>query len=138
VESVKQLWTIAMWVRGAYLRVRRVLPFLTVSFIQKTMLVRWALKRYVLPKYGGTYTSTAAALAPKVDAAAKYVIGGEAWGALRSSAEGCVLAVRELRSPEGKADPRLTAALAVVAALIAREVLGLLVRTIMEPDKKGF
>lgn len=127
-----------MWVRGAYLRVRRVLPFLTIGFIQKMMLVRWVLKRYVLPRYGGTYTSTAVALAPKVEATAKYVVGGEAWGALRRGAEGCALALRELRSPEGKADPRLSTALAVVAALIVREVVGWIAREVfIAPDKKG-
>jgi len=50
VESIKQLYTIAMFIRRAYLRVRRVLPFLTVAFIQKLVLVRWVAVRYVLPR----------------------------------------------------------------------------------------
>jgi hypothetical protein len=137
VESIKQLWMLAMWVRGAYLRVRRVLPFLTIGFIQKMMLLRWVARRYVLPRYGGTYTSTATALAPKIDAAAKYLVGGEAWGALRRCADGCVIAINELRFSEGKGSARLSTALAVIAALIAREVLGLVVHAIMVPDKKA-
>jgi hypothetical protein len=36
-----------MWIRRAYLRIQRLLPFLTVGFIQKMMTVRLLLKLYI-------------------------------------------------------------------------------------------
>ena len=137
IETVKQLWTLAMWVRAAYLRVRRVLPFLTISFIQKMFMVRWLLRRYVLPRYDGTYTGTVVALAPKIEAGAKFVMGGNAWGAVLEAADRWRLMLVELQSPESKLGARLQTVFAVVAALVAREVIGVFVRAVMEPDKKA-
>lgn len=136
IETAKQLWTLAMWVRAAYLRIRRVLPFLTISFIQRMLMVRWLLKRYVLPRYDGTYSGTVLALAPKIEAGAKFVMGGNAWSAVLEEAHRWRLTLEELLSPKSKLGARLETVLAVVAALVARELLGVFVRAVMEPEKK--
>jgi hypothetical protein len=126
------------WVRGVYKRLQRVLPFLTIGFIQRMMTLRWFLKKFVLPKYGGTYTSTCLALAPKVEQAARFVIGGHVITALRNVVDRAALELQDLRSPESKGGGRFAMLLAAVAALVAREVLGFFVRVISDanPYKK--
>ena len=136
IESIKTLWTIAMWIRGAYVRVRRVLPFLTLNFIMKAYTARWFFHRFVLPKYGGTYSGTYHALAPQVEQAVKFVVGGNVLSALQEAAQRAAVALQELQAPESKAGARMSTVLAVVAALAARELLGMLVRVIMSPDTK--
>jgi len=139
VETLKELWTLAMWVRGAYLRLRRVFPFLTIGFIQKTMTARWFIKRYVLPKYGGSYSSTFVALYPQLEYGGKYLLGGHAWTAVRDAGANVMVAVQELQSPGSTPGStnrgRLSTVLAVFAALVAREVLGFLVSVVREPRK---
>jgi len=137
MESVKELWTLAIWIRGAYLRLRKVFPFLTIGFIQKGMTARWLMKRYVLPKYGGTYSSTVTALYPHLERGGKYILGGHAWSAVREGGESVMLAVQELQSPGGANGGRLSTVLAVVAALLAREMLGFLVSVVREPVYKA-
>ena len=78
-----QVWTLAMWVRGAYLRVQRVFPFVTLVNIRNVVFLRYFVQKFVLPHYGGTYTGTAAAVCAKVEQAVRIVAGGQSAEALR-------------------------------------------------------
>ena len=72
-----------MWVRGAYLRVQRVFPFVTLVNIRNVVFLRYFVQKFVLPHYGGTYTGIASAVCAKVEQTVRIVAGGQSAEALR-------------------------------------------------------
>jgi len=53
MDNLQKFYELAMKVRRAYLKVRKIAPWLSVSRIRTLFTIRWVLKRFILPRVGG-------------------------------------------------------------------------------------
>ena len=53
MDNLQRLYELAMKVRRAYLKLRKIAPWLSVSRIRTLFTIRWVLKRFILPRVGG-------------------------------------------------------------------------------------